>query len=337
MMILTGSGVILVAVESEDGNSGDDLVAAVSRRGVLWGAVAMMTLAVAGCDEGGPARPARASGPASESNTPGPARPGVAGGPATSARVSRTGPGAVGSRPTRPGRRGGQPSRGGPQFRAEPYGPADSPVRSLGDYVRRTPGAAAFAHNAVMLTIDDGPDPVWTPKILRLLAKYDVSATFCIIGTQALAHPKLVKAGVSEGHHLANHTHTHPLGLTRMSHAAMSGQIIDAQDAIVRASGFTPRQFRSPGGSWSPAMMALTRAHDLLAIDWDVDPRDWSRPGTTQVVAAMLAAQPGDVLLCHDGGGDRSQTYTALKTVLPRLKARGLQFVTLPCPQPATR
>lgn len=197
-------------------------------------------------------------------------------------------------------------------------------------------GASAFAHNAVMLTIDDGPHPVWTPKILRLLAKYDVPATFCIIGTQALAHPKLVQAAVSEGHHLANHTHTHPLGLTHMSHTAMSRQIIDAQDAIVRASGFMPRQFRSPGGSWSPAMMALTRAHELLAIDWDVDPRDWSRPGTAKVVAAMLAAQPGDVLLCHDGGGDRSQTYTALKTVLPRLKARGLQFVTLPTPQPST-
>ena len=235
-----------------------------------------------------------------------------------------------------PGRDPRPPSRGGLPFRAEPYGPAGSPVRSLGDYVRRTPGAQPFAGNAVMLTIDDGPDPVWTPKILRLLAKYDVPATFCIIGRQAVAHPGLARAAVSEGHHLANHTHTHPLGLTGMSQPAMSRQIVDAQDAIVTASGFTPRLFRSPGGSWSQAMMTLTRAHDLLAIDWDVDPRDWSRPGTAQIVAAMLAAQPGDVLLCHDGGGDRSQTYTALKTVLPRLKASGLQFVTLPSPKPTT-
>ncbi len=114
----------------------------------------------------------------------------------------------------------------------------------------------------------------------------------------------------------------------------MTAQMVDAQDAIVRAAGFTPRQFRSPGGSWSAAMMRLASAHDLLAIDWDVDPRDWSRPGTAHIVGAMLAARPGDVLLCHDGGGDRSETYTALSTVLPRLKARGLTFVTLPAPQP---
>jgi peptidoglycan/xylan/chitin deacetylase (PgdA/CDA1 family) len=69
-------------------------------------------------------------------------------------------------------------------------------------------------------------------------------------------------------------------------------------------------------------------------VDWNVDPRDWSKPGATNIINAMLKARAGDVLLCHDGGGDRSQTYGALATVLPKLKARGLHFVTLPAPQP---
>jgi peptidoglycan/xylan/chitin deacetylase (PgdA/CDA1 family) len=67
-----------------------------------------------------------------------------------------------------------------------------------------------------------------------------------------------------------------------------------------------------------------------VPLDWDIDPRDWARPGTSWIVYAMLAAQPGDIILCHDGGGDRSQTYAALKTVIPQLRARGLKFVTLP-------
>ena len=181
-----------------------------------------------------------------------------------------------------------------------------------------------------MLTIDDGPHPVWTPKILQLLHKYDVKATFCIIGRSAAAHPELLRAAVSQGHHLANHSYSHPAGLAGLSASAIEAQLVDTQDAIVRATGFTPKQFRAPGGHWSPAMMRVAARQHLTVIDWDVDPRDWSRPGTDHIVHAMLAARPGDVLLCHDGGGDRSQTYAALKTVLPHLKARGLQFVTLP-------
>lgn len=212
-----------------------------------------------------------------------------------------------------------------------------APVFSLGDYVRRTPGARAFPHNAVLLTIDDGPHPEWTPKILRLLRKYDAPATFYVIGRQAKRYPELVRAAVTEGHHVANHSYSHPLKLPWLPAAAMTAELLDSQDAIVRASGFTPRQFRAPGGLWSPRMMRLAVAHDLMPIDWNVDPRDWSRPGSGHIVDTMLAAGPGDVLLCHDGGGDRSETYEALEIVLPQLKARGLQFVTLPAPQPHHR
>ncbi len=240
-----------------------------------------------------------------------------------------------------PLRRSRSGAAAGATLRRRAHQPAQSafsaPVFSLSDYVKRTPGTPAFPHNAVLLTIDDGPHPVWTPKILRLLHQYDAPATFFIIGRQATQYPALVRAAVSEGHHIANHSFSHPPGLPSLPRAAMTAELLDTQDAIVRAGGFTPRQFRAPGGRWSPQMMRLTAAHDLLAVDWTIDPRDWSRPGSQHIVESMLAADPGDVLLCHDGGGDRSETYDALKIVLPQLKARGLQFVTLPAPQPAKR
>jgi peptidoglycan/xylan/chitin deacetylase (PgdA/CDA1 family) len=213
----------------------------------------------------------------------------------------------------------------------EPVGPAPwtAPIYSLSQYRQRFPGTK-FPRDAIMLTIDDGPDPTWTPKILRLLQRHDVRATFCSIGAHAASFPSLLRAVAGDGHHLANHTFTHPLALPNLSPAQIRSQIVDTQDAIVRASGITPALFRSPGGNWGRRVFAGIAPYNLTPLDWDVDPRDWSVPGTAHIVATMLAAQPGDVVLCHDGGGNRSETYAALATVVPKLKARGLQFVTLP-------
>lgn len=203
------------------------------------------------------------------------------------------------------------------------------PVRTLAEYVAQTPGAKPFPSNAIALTIDDGPHAIWTPKILNLLAKYDVLATFCVIGVQVKGHPTLAKNVIGEGHHIANHTYNHPLSLPDKSARQISKEVVDAQDAIVRATGFTPRQFRSPGGGWSTEIFRYTAGHELTPIDWEIDPRDWSRPGTGKIVGKLLSAKPGDILLCHDGGGDRSETYNALKRAIPSLVAKGFTFVTL--------
>jgi peptidoglycan/xylan/chitin deacetylase (PgdA/CDA1 family) len=205
-----------------------------------------------------------------------------------------------------------------------------SPVFRLRDYVHMTPGAKRFPTDSIMLTIDDGPDREWTPRILRLLEKYDVQATFCMIGCEVKAAPKLAKAVVTQGHHLANHTFTHPLSLPSMSLHRIRQEIDRTQDTVATATGAAPHLFRAPGGNWGPGIYRELGYHGLVPLDWDIDPRDWARPGTSWIVNAMLAAQPGDIILCHDGGGDRSQTYAALKTVIPQLRARGLKFVTLP-------
>ena len=191
--------------------------------------------------------------------------------------------------------------------------------------------------NAIALTIDDGPDPTWTPRVLAVLRQYNVRATFCLIGRQAQAHPDLVRQIVAAGHAICNHSMTHPLPFSHRSAAAIGQQIDQAQSAIRGAAGRAPRLFRAPGGDFSPAVFAAAAKDGLTPVAWDVDPADWSRPGTQKIVKTLLAAKPGDILLCHDGDGDhlsqagvdRSQTVQALQTALPQLKAKGYTFVTL--------
>lgn len=208
----------------------------------------------------------------------------------------------------------------------------DEPVGRLDDFLARSP-TTRLPRNAIMLTIDDGPHPVWTPKYLRLLARHRVQATFSVIGEQVLEYPHLVKAAAHDGHIIANHTFHHPLNLPRLTAARIRAELEDTNDAIVRATGFRPRQFRAPGGVWGPDVYAEVARQQMMPLGWDIDPRDWSLPGVAHIRSAMLAARPHDIILCHDGGGDRAQTFAALESVIPALLSRGWKFVTLPAPQ----
>jgi peptidoglycan-N-acetylglucosamine deacetylase len=210
----------------------------------------------------------------------------------------------------------------------EPAAVQRRPIYTLAEY-RRVRRGPAFPADAVALTIDDGPHPIWTPKILKLLDKYHVPATFCMIGNQVLGHERVARSVVHAGHDLANHTWSHPATLSRKSAATVHTQIVRAQEKIYDTTGRTPRLFRSPGGAWSATVLREAAAAGLVPLDWSDDPRDWSKPGTSAITHRMMACRPGQIILCHDGGGDRSQTYAALSTVLPALTARGYRFVAL--------
>ncbi|MFF1699569.1 polysaccharide deacetylase family protein [Streptomyces sp. NPDC058257] len=206
---------------------------------------------------------------------------------------------------------------------------ADAPATS-----KVKPVAATIAHasdkgeRGVNITIDDGPDPKWTPEVLKLLREYKVKATFCMVGTQAQAHPDLVKKVVADGHRLCDHTVSHNTAMDKESEAYQSKQIVDAERMITKASGgVRPMYYRAPGGAFTPYSRKLAASHGMRPLGWNVDTKDFERPGTDAIVATVRRELPnGPTLLFHDAGGDRTQTVEALRQVLPQLKQDGHSF-----------
>jgi peptidoglycan/xylan/chitin deacetylase (PgdA/CDA1 family) len=188
--------------------------------------------------------------------------------------------------------------------------------------------AGPHGSKAIALTIDDGPDPVYTPQVLRLLDKYRVTATFSMIGVQVRAHPGVAREVAAAGHLIANHTWSHP-DLAWLARPAVTDQINRATAEIHAVTGQPPAFFRAPYGAWSPAVLRQCARDGMTPLAWSVDPRDWSRPGVASIVANIMGnTRPGSIILEHDGGGNRSQTVAALKQVLPGLQAAGYHFRT---------
>ena len=180
---------------------------------------------------------------------------------------------------------------------------------------------------AIALTIDDGPDPVYTPQVLALLQRYQVTATFSMIGMHVAAYPQLAQAVADAGHQIANHTWNHA-DLASLGNSAVDDELVMASEAIYAAAGMRPAFFRAPYGSWSAAVLRQCEQMQMVPVDWSVDPQDWSMPGVRSIVNNIMNnTRPGSIILEHDGGGNRSQTVAALRIVLPRLLDEGYQFV----------
>lgn len=180
----------------------------------------------------------------------------------------------------------------------------------------------------VNITIDDGPDPTWTPQVLRLLKDSGVKATFCMVGTQAEAYPDLVKDVVADGHRLCNHTVSHDTAMDKKSEAYQAKEILDAERMITKASGgVRPQYYRAPGGAFTPYSRHLAASRGMRPLGWNVDTKDFERPGVPTMVATVKSEiSSGPTVLFHDAGGDRSQTLAALREVLPWLREQGYVY-----------
>jgi peptidoglycan-N-acetylglucosamine deacetylase len=188
--------------------------------------------------------------------------------------------------------------------------------------------------HAIALTVDDGPDPEYTPKVLRLLDKHRMQASFCVVGAHADAYPKLIRDIARAGHVIVNHSYSHIQPFNHQTEKRVVAEITRTQRSIEKAAKLTPELFRAPGGAWSPFIFKAVAAYGLTPLDWDVDPLDWEMPGTKRIVRAMLHGRPNDIVICHDGGGDRIETVRALRKVLPTWKHRG--YVTVPLVVPSS-
>ena len=132
----------------------------------------------------------------------------------------------------------------------------------------------------VALTFDDGPDPRWTPQVLAVLQRHGAVATFCMVEHSAAAHPALVKQVVDAGMRLCDHSRTHDEQLPDRAPEKIDDEVVDAGADLSAVAGGAPVEwYRAPGGNWSPEIAELSADHGMQPLGWNVDPRDWERPG----------------------------------------------------------
>jgi peptidoglycan/xylan/chitin deacetylase (PgdA/CDA1 family) len=201
--------------------------------------------------------------------------------------------------------------------------PSNTPDNHSGSPAADPTAAAASGNKKVVFfSFDDGPDPYWTPKILAVLQKYGAHATFFELGNMQAAHPGLREQVLAAGNTIGSHSISHPQ-LTAISAARRHHEIFDGPQS---------KCFRPPYGASNPKVRADIKAAGMVQVLWDVDPRDWARPGVNAIYNNIMHnARRRNIILMHDGGGDRGQTVAALDKALQSLKAQGYSFPAMDC------
>jgi chitin deacetylase len=183
----------------------------------------------------------------------------------------------------------------------------------------------------VALTFDDGPWPDATVRVLRILRRFHVRATFFMVGTQVGTYPNLVRKVVAAGHVIGNHSFDHPLTLEDLTPEATASEITKANTLLERA-GTTPTLFRPPGGWYDDDLVQEARREGMRVVTWSVDPDDWRADMTAKEVthAVLSKVEPGSIVVLHDGGGDAGHTIKALPAIIRGIRHRGLRLVAVP-------
>jgi len=188
----------------------------------------------------------------------------------------------------------------------------------------------------IALTFDDGPWPQTTDAILDILQQHNAKATFFVIGNQISSYATQVKRADSMGCQICTHTWDHAAGsgggvsIATMSAEEQIQEVQKGYAAIAEALGTEPAHIlRAPGGNFFGDTIANLWPYVDAEIGWDVDTEDWRRPGTDAIYNAIMTVQPGQVILMHDGGGERDQTVEALRRAMPKLVEQGYKFVTV--------
>jgi peptidoglycan-N-acetylglucosamine deacetylase len=198
------------------------------------------------------------------------------------------------------------------------------------------------AKNKIALSFDDGPDPQWTPKILDVLKEKNVIGTFFVIGDEANRDPGILRREYAEGHVIGNHTFTHPR-FDEISRTQIKWELNLTQRLFESTLGVKSMLFRPPYGidhqpeyAEEVAQLPLPQEMGYLIVGQRIDPNDWRQRNGKQIPAQEIVdnvlrqASKGNIVLFHDGGGDRSETVAALPQVIDTLRAKGYQIVPVP-------
>jgi peptidoglycan/xylan/chitin deacetylase (PgdA/CDA1 family) len=204
-----------------------------------------------------------------------------------------------------------------------------------GQWYGRTFTGLPRGSRQIALTYDDGPNDPHTLRLLEVLARHKVHATFFLIGRYVQQHPDITREIVKAGHVVGNHTFTHPL-LTFKSAAEIRQELSHCNTALGEAVGEHSNLFRPPFGGRRPAVLRVARELGMEPVMWNVTGYDWNAPPAAAIERKVAnQIRGGDVILLHDGGHkkmgvDRSQTVIATDHLIARYKTEGYELATIP-------
>lgn len=182
---------------------------------------------------------------------------------------------------------------------------------------------------AIALTFDDGPHPRYTPKILELLERYGVKATFFMIGKNVSLYPELARCVAEKGHEIGSHTYSHP-HMLRLSSKALLEEIKDTERILSQLGLPMPTLFRPPEGYRTQEQCAVLKEAGYRVVVWSLDTHDWKNTPSEEIVKyVMRNVSGGDILLFHDYISGQNTTITALEQIIPMLLADGYRFVSV--------
>lgn len=181
----------------------------------------------------------------------------------------------------------------------------------------------------VALTFDDGPDPRFTPKVLDILKKEKVRATFFLIGKSVVKNIVIDKRYTKEGQEVGNHTynHAHLLALTP---SQINKELADTNRVILKYIGQEPIWFRPPRRQYNNSIIDIAKKNHLDTVLWNVAMENHLvKTPMAMAKRVIYKVRPGSIILMHDGVLDRTKSVEALPIVIKALKAKGYRFVTL--------
>jgi peptidoglycan/xylan/chitin deacetylase (PgdA/CDA1 family) len=196
-------------------------------------------------------------------------------------------------------------------------------------FLGEAPGSRRLA-----LTFDDGPSDSSTLRLLDILAKHAVRATFFVIGKAVERHPNVLREVVAAGHEIGNHTYSHP-NLIFRSATAVRGEISACAAATRDAAGVDTKLFRPPWGGRLPGTLCAIRDAAHEPVMWSASSYDWRATSADQIVDNLVRQiRGGEVILLHDGdykrpNSDRSLSVQATDEVVRRYRGEGFEFVTV--------
>jgi peptidoglycan/xylan/chitin deacetylase (PgdA/CDA1 family) len=178
----------------------------------------------------------------------------------------------------------------------------------------------------VALTFDDGPNPIYTRQILAILKKYNVKATFFMVGMNAKRYPDVVKEVLADGHAINSHSQTHPM-LTHLNDTQLTKEVAMPSAIINDIIGKKPLCLRYPYGASNNHVREVIREHGMTPVPMGFNSFDYDRPGTDKIVSWVLKnSYSKQVILMHDGFDKREQTVAALPRIIEGIRAKGLGF-----------